>query len=66
MGQISKVTNVSHSGPMSPTGLRVCDAKILGPVLSAVISFFVTRNMNHQMRLISKDLGKIVASESNG
>ena len=65
MGQISKVTNVSNSGPMSPIRLRACDAKILRSVLSAVISFFVARNMNHQMRLISKDLGKIVASKSN-
>ena len=43
--QISKVTNVSNSGPMSPIRLRVCDTKILGEVLSAVISFFVARNM---------------------
>ena len=66
MGRISKVTNVLHSGAVSPIRLRVCDANILVEVLSAVISFFVTQNMNHQMRLISKDLAKIVASKSNG
>ena len=65
MEQISKVTNVSQSGPMSPIRLRACDAKILKLVLSAVISFFVARNMKHQMRLISKDLGKLVLSKTN-
>ena len=65
MGRISKVTNVSNSGAMSPIRLRVCDAKILGPVLSAVTKFFVPRNKNQQMRLISKDLGKLVSSKTN-
>ena len=65
MRRISKVANVSHSGPMSPMTLIVCDAKILGPVLSPVISFFVPRNKNQQMRLISKDLGKLVSTKSN-
>ena len=65
MRRISKVANVSHSGPMSPMRLIVCDAKILNTVVSALISFFVARNKNQQMRLISKDLGKLVASKSN-
>ena len=60
------MANVSHSGPMSPMTLIVCDAKILNTVLSAVICFFVPRNKNQQMPLISKGLGKLVASKSNG
>ena len=65
MRRISKVANVSHSGPMSPMRLIVCDAKILDTVLSAVTKFSVSRNKNQQMRLISKDLGKLVSSKTN-
>ena len=52
MRRISKVANVSHSGPMSPMTAILCDRKMLDTVLSRLISFFVIRDQNQQTHLI--------------